>query len=313
MNKKINQKIVTKLLGLKNKNNIENLTVFLPIVYIISISVYMLYHRAWFSPDQFFACAIVAVIFIGRSKQFLKDWIPLLLFLFGYEYLRGIIPFLTSRAHVYPLIAADTLVFGFIPALKFQALLFNENQLQWYDYASVIFYTSHFIVPMVIAFIFWTYDRSHFKKYAAAFLVLSYLAFFTFLIFPAVPPWMASNQGYLPPLSKIMDVVYASFSYPISVPSIYKFFGANLVAAFPSLHAAYPWLIFLFIRKKSKLLSYISLFYVGGVWFSVIYLGEHYVIDVVAGALYSTIAYYIIELYDGKHLKKQVNVLVATK
>ena len=85
----------------------------------------------------------------------------------------------------------------------------------------------------------------------------------------------------------------------------YKFFGANLVAAFPSLHAAYPWIIFLFIRKKSKILSYVSLLYVFGVWFSVIYLGEHYFVDVLAGIIYATTAYIIVQRYEKRIFNKR--------
>jgi hypothetical protein len=258
----------------------------------------MVYHRAWFSPDQFFAFAIVAVILLGRTRQFLADWVPVFLFLFGYEYLRGLGPILTKQAHILPMIVADKMIFGFVPTIKFQSMFYNANHLHWYDYMSVILYTSHFIVPWFIAFVFWLYDRKHFKLYTAAFLTVSYLAFFTFIIFPAVPPWMASDKGYLPPLYKIMDQVYASFAHPISVPSIYKFFGANLVAAVPSLHAAYPWLIFLFIRKKSKVISYMTLLYVIGVWFAVMYLGEHYFIDILVGVIYSTAAYILIMRFD---------------
>jgi len=297
-------KIIKKITHMNDK-----VMFFLPIFYIVAVSAYMMYHRAWFSPDQFFAFAILSVIFIGRTKQFLRDWIPLLLFLFGYEYLRGIIPFLTKQAHVLPMIVADNFLFGFIPTIKVQTLFFNASKLHWYDYMSVLLYTSHFIVPMLMGFIFWLNDRKHFKQYSTTFLVLSYFAFFTFLIFPAVPPWMASNEGYLPPLSKIMDQVYGSFAHPISVPSVYRFFGVNLVAAFPSLHAAYPWLIFLFIRKKSRRLSYVSLFYVLGVWFSVIYLGEHYVVDVIAGMAYATVAYYLVELHQRKVYRNKLKIV----
>jgi membrane-associated phospholipid phosphatase len=298
MKKKLQMRLRVIMSVLTHKGRYDKLIIFVPILYIIAVSTYMIYHRAWFSPDQFFVFAMIAVVLIGRIKQFLGDWVPVLLFLFGYEYLRGLVPFLTKSAHVLPMIVADNMIFGFIPTIKFQTMFFNTNHLQWYDYASVVLYTSHFIVPMFIAFVFWLHDRKHFKKYTTTFLVLSYLAFLTFVIFPAVPPWMASNQGYLPPLSKIMDQVYGSFAHPISVPSIYQFFGVDLVAAFPSLHAAYPWLIFLFIREKSKMWSYVSLLYVFGVWFAVIYLGEHYFVDVVAGVIYSTVAYLLVRRYD---------------
>jgi hypothetical protein len=273
----------------------------LPILYIVGVSSYMIYHRAWFSPDQFFSVAIIAVILIGgRTKQFLWDWIPVLLLLFGYEYLRGLVPLLAKSPNIYPMIQADQFMFGYLPSIELQKHLFSANLFKWYDYMAVTLYISHFVIPMITAFIFWLFNRRAFKHYTAGFLVLSYLAFITYIIFPAMPPWMASNLGHIPPLQKIMDQVMSSFATPISVPTIYGFFGANLVAAVPSLHAAYPLLIFLFVRKYVPWLGLAILPYVFGVWFSVVYLGEHYVIDVIIGILYAIMAYMLIYFISGK-------------
>lgn len=275
--------------------------VILPIVYIVGVSIYMLWHRAWFSPDQFFFAAAIAVILIGgRTKQFLWDWVPVLLLLFGYEYLRGLGPILTKNVHIWPMINADQKMFGSLPTITLQSYLYNASALKWYDYVAVILYISHFIIPMLIAFIFWLSNRRAFKHYTAGLLILSYLAFITYIIFPAMPPWMASNLGYIPPLQKIMDQVMASFANPISVPSIYKFFGANLVAAVPSLHAAYPFLIFLFVRQQISRLAYLISPYVLGVWFAVVYLGEHYVVDVILGIIYAVVAYKIVVFVSKK-------------
>ncbi len=282
----------------KEKDITNKLLYIVPIVYIFTVSIYMLWHRAWLSPDQFFAFAIFATLIIGRIRQFFQDWIPVLLLLFGYEYLRGVIPILSLRPHIFPMIYADTLLFGSLPTIQLQTSLFTLNTTHWYDYVAVVLYISHFIVPMIVAFLFWLYDRKHFKKYTTALLLLSYLAFITFVLFPAMPPWMASSLGYLPPLQKIMDQVMASFAHPIDVPSIYRFFGANLVAAVPSLHAAYPWLIFLFVVNKLGKLAIFTLPYVFGVWFSVVYLGEHYVVDVIAGILYASISFAIVSFYE---------------
>ncbi len=281
----------------------DRILLILPVIYILFVSIFMLWHRAWVSPDQFFAIAILSVVFIGRTKLFLKDWIPLLLLLFGYEYLRGLAPHLSGNPHILPMIAADNFLFGFNPIIKLQTVLFHENglHLHWYDYLAVLLYISHFVVPMVFAFVCWIYDRRIFKEFTGALLVLSYMAFITFVIFPAAPPWMASNLGYLPPLKKIMDQVLGSFAHPIDVPSVYQFFGANLVAAVPSLHAAYPWLIFLFIAKKLRFFAVLALPYVFGVWFSVVYLGEHYVVDVIAGVLYATVGFAVVSFVKKKH------------
>jgi membrane-associated phospholipid phosphatase len=266
----------------------------------------MVWHQAWFAPDQFFAFAIFATLMLGRFRQFIRDWIPMLLLLFGYEYLRGIIPLLSHRVHIFPMIDADKWLFGFIPTIKLQSTLFTSNVTRWYDYMAVLLYISHFVIPLVVEFVFGLCDRRLFKKYTTGLLVLSYLAFFTYMIFPAMPPWMASNQGYLPPLSKIMDQVFASFAHPIYVPTVYQFFGADLVAAFPSLHAAYPWLIFLFVSQKLGKLTLLLLPYVFGVWFAVVYLGEHYVIDVVAGIIYASIAFAAVTYFDKRRIQLSV-------
>ena len=273
----------------------------IPILYMIGVSIYMISHRAWFSPDQFFMVAFIAVILIGgRTKQFLWDWIPVLLLLFGYEYLRGLAPILIKSPNIWPMIRADQFMFGFIPSIKLQELLYSPHSLRWYDYMAVILYVSHFVIPMITAFIFWIYNRRTFKHFSAGFLILSYLAFLTYIIFPAMPPWMASNLGHIPPLQKIMDQVMGSFAHPISVPTVYSFFGANLVAAVPSLHAAYPFLIFLYVRQQISWLGFLITPYVLGVWFSVVYLGEHYVIDVLIGILYALIAFMIIKIVSKK-------------
>jgi hypothetical protein len=280
------------------KTRLELFITFLPVFYVLLVSAFMVYQRSWFSHNQFFAIAILSLIFIGKFKQLLSDWIAFFLFLFGYEYLLGLIPMLSKNVNIFAMINADKLLFGFLPTVKVQSLLYSAAHLHWYDYLSVLLYSSHFVVPLAVGFVFWLYDKKHFKHYTQAFLLLSYLVFLTYLLFPAMPPWMASNQGYIPHLQKIMDQVYASFAVPISVPSVYSFFGVNLIAAFPSLHAAYPWLIFLCIQKKSKFWGAISLFYVFGVWFSVIYLGEHYVIDVIAAILYTSFAYFVVQRFS---------------
>ncbi len=264
------------------------------IAYLFVTSIIMVWHQAWFSPDQFFAMALVGSILLGRFKLFIWDWVPVLLFFFGYEYLRGLIPFLSLHVHITPMIKIDTFIFGYVPTIKLQSTLFQQNVLHWYDYAAVIFYISHFIMPMIIGFYLWLGNRKLFKEYTVALLALSYAAFATYIIFPAMPPWMASSQGYLPPLQKIMDPVMTNFAQPIHLPTIYQFFKANDVAAIPSLHAAFPVLITLFMFRRFKLYGALFLPYVAGVWFSVIYLGEHYFTDVAIGCLYAVVAFGIV-------------------
>jgi hypothetical protein len=265
------------------------------VIYVILVSAFMISHRMWFSPDQFFFVALLGVLISGKARIFIVDWFPFLAFYFGYEFLRGLIPFVTSRVHIFPMIHADQALFGFIPTVILQTRLYNPLNLRWYDYVSVICYLSYFVVPMIFGFIFWLKDRNFFKDYTQGYLLLAYAAFITYIIFPAMPPWMASNQGYLPPLQEVTGTVMSHFlPNTFQLPTIYSLVGADQVAAMPSLHAAFPFLVLLFVLKKSWRISLLVIPYVIGVWFAVVYLGEHYVADVIVGTVYATIAFLII-------------------
>jgi hypothetical protein len=282
--------------GLKMKRQFyQNTTFLIAIVYLLVVSVYLVWHRAWFAPDQFFAVALILTVLLGRVKQFIQDWSLPLILLFGYECLRGLVPILGLNVNIYPMINFDTAVFGVLPTIKLQNLLTTAGIARWYDYMAVVLYISHFIIPMFIGFLFWFKSKASFKDYSLGLLILSYAAFITYIFYPAMPPWMASQQGFIPPIQHIMDTVMLSFGHPITIPTIYQFFGANLVAAVPSLHAAYPWLNYLFVSRKIKVMRILLIPYVAGVWFSVVYLGEHYIFDVVIGIVYATVAYTIVD------------------
>ncbi len=153
---------------------------------------------------------------------------------------------------------------------------------------------AHFIAPMLFAFLLWMTSRSVFKEYTSALLLLSFAAFITYVLYPAAPPWMASGEGYLPPLQKVMDSTVALLGSPISMPSVYSLFRGDAVAAMPSLHAAYPLLLLLFAVRKFKTWGLVLVPYVAGVWFAVIYLGEHYFIDVLIGAVYAIFVFNLV-------------------
>ncbi len=272
----------------------RNLTLFIPIAYLVIVSILLFWHRVGFSPDQFFAVALLITLLIGRSKQFILDWsVPVVLFL-SYDYLRGLLPNLTREAHIFPMINFDKALFGVLPSNNLQTVLFSDGIIHWYDYLATILYMSHFIVPMVVAFVFWLKSREEFRSYTLTLLILSYGAFVTFILFPAMPPWMASRQGFIPELTKVMDLVFTHLPKPVDLPSFYRFVGANLVAAVPSLHAAYPVVTFLFLIRRYKRVGLMTLFYMLAVWFSIVYLGEHYVFDIVVGVIYAVAAYVLV-------------------
>ncbi len=272
------------------------LMISLSLLYILAICIFMLVHRMWFSPDQFFVFAFFGTFILGRARIFFFDWLPFILSYFGYEFMRSIVPFINKNVHIFGMIKLDQFIFGYIPPFKFQSTFWNPAHIQWYDYISAFIYISHFVTPMIVGFIFWLKDRKVFKEYAMAFLVLSYAGLMTFILFPAMPPWMASDMGYLPKISQTLGPIMSHFPITsINFPSVYALIGSDPVAAIPSLHAAFPLLILFFLIKKFKYVGLLFVPYVLGVWFAVIYLGEHYFTDVIIGAIYATAVFVIFE------------------
>ncbi len=267
--------------------------------YLVLITAFMVWHQEFFSPDRFFVLAFLMMVLLGRAWSFLWDWLPPILLILGYEYLRGLVPHLVTKVHIRTMIYFDKTIFGTVPTIALQQWLFRSGTIHWYDQAAVVLYFLHFIVPLLAAMVFWFLDKHVFKLYMAAMVLLSYLAFLTYYIFPAMPPWMAGQQGFLPPVAHIMDQVLANFAHPISLPTVYNYVGANLVAAVPSLHAAYPLMTTLFFYKKFPRYGAWAFLYPAAMWFTVVYLGEHYVFDIVVAIVYVLVIFALVTNWRG--------------
>src|SRR5256885_9387375 len=63
-------------------------------------------------------------------------------------------------------------------------------------------------------------------------------------------------------------------------------------AAMPSLHAAYPFLGALFALRLWGRRAWPALAYTAGVWLSIVYLGEHYIVDIIGGAVFALAAFF---------------------
>lgn len=281
----------------KNQRIYDRFLIITSLIYLSIVGIFLILHRAPYSPDQFYYFALIFVLLTGQAKDFIKDWTAPILLLLGYEFLRSIIPKINPVVHYLFMARFDTFVFGVIPTIFLQHALYTPNHLHWYDYLSAFLYEIHFVVILFVAFILWLGDRKDFEKYIFGMVGLSYMAFLTYFAFPAAPPWLAAQLGFIPPVTHITNIVFSHFFSFIALPTVYAYIGANLVAAVPSLHAAYPFFTALFLGKKfPKLIPALTL-YIGAIGFAVIYLGEHYFFDVILGMAYALIAYLVIQNY----------------
>ena len=66
--------------------------------------------------------------------------------------------------------------------------------------------------------------------------------------------------------------------------SLYAFLGGNPWAAMPSLHFAASLMAAILLTEAGPVEGAVGWTYLGALGFALVYLGEHYVIDLIAGA-----------------------------
>ena len=272
------------------------------IAYAVLLSILMISRGISVTPDVVVVSFGLAALLLGRGKLFLRDWIPFVALFFAYELMRGYADKFGLPIHVSDVISIERVIgLGGLPTQFLQELFHSGPATNPDALASiaVVFYFLHFPLPLAIGFLLWIHQRRIYYDYVGALIVLSMAAFVTFLLLPVAPPWWADQYGFVTGVLHLRDTGFNGLSsffgfgnyfYSYSVYSI----SSNDVAAFPSLHAAYPFLAFLFARRAFGRVGWLMLAYTACVWFSIVYLGEHWVVDIIGGVAYAFAAYFVI-------------------
>ncbi|HSX27810.1 MAG TPA: phosphatase PAP2 family protein [Patescibacteria group bacterium] len=256
------------------------------------------------TPDKLLVFATFVAMIFAQAKELLRRFVPFVALLLVYESFRGIVPHLNSHVNYSLLIHADKLLFwGHLPTTLLQNWLW-QGHVSWYDFVFYLAYMLHFVLPFVLAIFIWKLKESSYWQFVTTYLVVSFMGFLTFLLFPAAPPWMASDRHIIEPIVRISSNVWFALGIH-DFPSFYNKISPNPVAAVPSLHAAYSFLFALFITKlfKSKY-RWLAWIYPLLIWVGTVYQGEHYAIDAIIGVLYAWISYLMVKRYFSQRLSK---------
>lgn len=235
------------------------------------------------------------------------DWLPVLIILGGYDFVRGFASDLVPRVVIEPQLRFDEIVFGgTVPTVLLQDWLDAGRNPHWWDYFVFLFYLSHFVMSPLFALYLYVRDRPRFRRYAMVMLGVSLAGFTTYFILPAAPPWFASRVGDLEPTVRVVQRVWADLgaSGPAKVfngdPEL-----ANPVAALPSLHAAWPFIMLLFVWRRAPRGKWLALAYNAVMMFVLVYGSEHYVSDILLGWLYATVVYVVVtKLLDRRDARR---------
>ena len=185
----------------------------------------------------------------------------------------------------------DEAVFGVVPSVWLQQWLLAGSP-QWYDAVAALVYATHFVsIPLVTGLV-WFRMRDRFTSWLAAVVTFTVVGVAGYIAYPAAPPWLASQQDRIGTVDRISRFGWHYLDLePIARLSALGQGESNPVAAMPSLHAGAALLVALFLwssvgnRWRAALLVYAVL-----MGLTLVYTGEHYVVDVVAGWLTAGVA-----------------------
>ena len=224
----------------------------------------------------------------GWARGVALDWLPFIGILIAYDSLRGTAGRL-GAVHYLPQLQIDRWLFGgTAPTVTLQHWLWH-GRIVWYDVIFWAVYLTHFFATPLVATVLWKLDRGRFRRFAVLVAALSFAGLLTYALFPAAPPWLASQAGLMSPVTRVIPLVWPSIGLHSAgslVEHGYQY--ANNVAAVPSLHAAFSLLIAITLwpRRRRWLRPLVALYPVA-MAFSLVFSAEHYVSDIVLGWLYT--------------------------
>lgn len=274
--------------------SLNRFTTVLLIGYLGFIVAFMVLKRAAVTADVFVVFVSVIAIMLGRGKAFVRDWAPFLLIFLAWEAMRGVAHQFGAEVQSDAVIAVERFIsLGIVPPVELQRLLRTPGVVGPLEVVTAVIYAAHFLLPLAVAFVLWLKRRSAYYPYVIALMLMSFAQFFTAIVLPVAPPRYAGLYGEALNVVDLGSVVAQQTGIGVLSWAYHNMIG-NPVAAFPSLHAAYPILAYLFLRDHWPRAAWLMLAYTAAVWFSIMYLGHHYLVDALGGLVYAVAAYLVV-------------------
>ncbi len=295
----------TETAGLARRN--DRILLWAVAGYIVVLSALMLVRGVSITPDVLLVAFGLAAVLLGRGRLFLRDWIPFIGLFFAYELMRGYADNIGLAVHVTDILAVErTLFLGYLPTQVLQDVFHPASGTDVLASVATVFYFLHFPLPIAVGFFLWLRRRRVYYDFVAALIVLAMAGFATYVLLPVAPPWWAAQHGFLAGPGGQPAIIYLKEQGFNQLAGFFGFEGhylysytiydinPNQVAAFPSLHAGFPFLGFLFARRAFGRVGWLLLAYSVCVWFSIVYLADHYVVDILGGLAYAAAAYWAV-------------------
>ena len=189
----------------------------------------------------------------------------------------------------YPIDADRVLGFGTPPTVRLQRGLSTPGQINRFERLLVWCHWIWFTVPHGSVLYVLVKQPNRFTAAAVRMYAVFDLGAIFYWVIPTAPPWYAARHGRLtgdggPPVRRMM-IEYGEQFWGDSWPALYDFLGGNPLAAMPSLHFATSLMGANLLTEVDPVAGAIGWTYAGLLGLALVYLGEHYAVDLVGGAL----------------------------
>jgi membrane-associated phospholipid phosphatase len=181
----------------------------------------------------------------------------------------------------YPIVADRLLGRGEIPTLRLQRAL-ARNGVGRHDTLLSWLHWSWFIVPHGSVTYVLLRKPERFERAAAMMSATFDAGVIMYWLVPTAPPWWAGENGHLPPVRRIMVEAGTEFWGELW-QRLYDSLGRNPFAAMPSLHFGTSVMAAHVLGEVGTKEAIAGWTYAFALGFALVYLGEHYVTDLLAG------------------------------
>jgi membrane-associated phospholipid phosphatase len=239
-----------------------------------------------------------------RHLAFLRDWAPVVVLLLVYNLSRGVADNF-GRVHDIELVRADEAMFGWltggqVPTVWLQQHLYDPGVVHWWEIGVSLVYFSHFVAALAAAVVLWLRSRAQWARFMRRWFFLSLAGLVTYFAYPAAPPWWAAlpeHGALIEPVQRISTNGWDALGLHSAGNTLnaLQVEAGNPVAAMPSLHTAFAlFVVAFFLPAVRRRWWPVLLAYPLAMTFTLVYSGEHYVIDVLVGWAYVGLAFLVV-------------------
>ena len=279
-------------------------------IVFITLFLSWTYFFVGLQPDHLYFAAVIGVgsFFSRKIFRFVLGFSAFIIFMIIYDGLQVYPNYEVNSVHITDLYDLELRYFG----LRHEGEIITINeyfQVNKMDFLSFILgwaYLMWIPAPLIFSAILFAKNKKLLLRYSYSFLFVNLLGMIGYYLYPAAPPWyyfefgetlqteMRGDPGMLTEFDRIVGM-------PI-FDTIYNR-GANVYAAIPSLHCAFP-IINLFYaivwKHKPSIVAFVLLLF--GTWIAAVYSQHHYVIDVLLGILTAIVSLVLYEYLGAKKL-----------